>query len=140
MQKLINLYKKYNEIINYLIVGALTVLITLIAYYICVSTFLNPNNNTELQIANIISWIIAVIFAYITNRIFVFKSKSKKIFKESITFISSRIITLLLDMLTMYLMVSICNINDKISKLVSQIIVIILNYIFSKIYVFNKKN
>lgn len=140
MQKLINLYKKYDEIINYLIVGALTILITLIAYYICVSTFLNPNNNTELQIANIISWIIAVIFAYITNRVFVFKSKSKKIFKESITFISSRIITLLLDMLTMYLMVSICNINDKISKLVSQIIVIILNYIFSKIYVFNKKN
>ena len=122
------------------IVRAPTILITLIAYYICVSTFLNPNNNTELQIANIISWIIAVIFAYITNRVFVFKSKSKKIFKESITFISSRIITLLLDMLTMYLMVSICNINDKISKLVSQIIVIILNYIFSKIYVFNKKN
>lgn len=139
MKKIINLYKKYEEIINYLIVGALTVLITLITYYICVKTFLNPNNNIELQIANVISWIVAVLFAYITNRIFVFKSKNKEVLKESVSFISSRIITLLIDMLIMYLMVSTCGINDKISKLFSQIVVIVLNYIFSKIFVFKNK-
>lgn len=139
MKKVVSLYKKYEELINYLIVGVLTTLVSLLTYYILVFTVLNPENALELQIANIISWICSVAFAYITNRIFVFKSKAKKVFKEMISFVNSRILTLLLDMGTMFLMVTCIGINDKISKLIVQIIVIVLNYVFSKIFVFKSK-
>ena len=70
-------YRKREEIINYLIVGVLTTVVSLLSYYILVFTILNPNNAIQLQLANIISWILAVLFAYITNRMFVFESKVK---------------------------------------------------------------
>ncbi len=135
---MIKLYKKYEEIINYLIVGGLTTVIGIGTYYLFVNTFLNATNAIELQIANILSWICAVAFAYFTNRIFVFKSKSKKYLKEVTTFVVSRIATLLSDMLIMFLLVTIITTDDLIAKIISQIIVIVLNYIFSKIFVFKK--
>ena len=138
IKRIWNIYKTNEEIINYLIVGVLTTIVSLITYYICVLTFLNPNIAIELQIANIISWIFAVLFAYITNRVFVFKSKEKNIKKEFISFVGSRIITLLLDMLTMLIIVTILHFNDKIAKLIAQVIVTIGNYIISKLFVFKK--
>lgn len=139
MHNLKKLYKKYEEIINYLIIGGLTTLVSLIIYYLCVFIFLNPNNLIELQIANIISWFISVTFAYITNRKFVFKSKEHNILKESIQFYLSRILTLFIDMLCMFLLVSLLKMNDKVIKLIVQIIIVILNYIISKFVVFHKK-
>lgn len=139
MKKIIELYKKYKEIINYLIVGVLTTVVSLVTYFICTSTFLDPSVALELQIANVISWIFAVAFAYITNRIFVFNSKNKNILKEILSFTSARVLTLLIDMLIMFVMVTTLGINDKISKLVCQVAVIILNYVFSKLFVFKKK-
>ncbi len=138
MKKIWKLYKKYEEITNYLIVGGLTTIVSLIVYYGCVLTFLDPKNAFELQIANVISWIISVAFAYITNRIFVFKSKNKNYFKEIASFVGARIATLLMDMFTMFLLVTVLNGNDKIAKIISQIIVIVANYIFSKLFVFKK--
>ena len=67
-----NIYHKYEEVFNYLIVGTLTTFVSLTTYYICIIIFLNPNKAVELQIANVISWICSVTFAYITNRKFVF--------------------------------------------------------------------
>ena len=61
MKKILELYKKHEEIINYLIVGGLTTVVSLLTYYICVFTILNPKDALELQIANIISWVCAVI-------------------------------------------------------------------------------
>lgn len=139
MKKIKELYFKYKEIINYLIVGVLTTIVSLIVYYTCVLTILNPENAIELQIANVLSWIISVAFAYITNRKFVFESKSEKILKELTSFVSSRVLTLLLDMLIMFVMVTLMGVNDKISKIFAQVIVIVLNYIFSKIFVFKNK-
>ena len=138
MEKLLNLYKKNKEIINYLIVGGLTTVIGLAVYYICVFTFLNPENPLELQIANIISWCLAVAFAYFTNRKFVFESKNKNKLKEATKFLSSRITTLLLDMFIMWLGVTILSFNDKITKIISQILVIVGNYVLSKLFVFKK--
>lgn len=138
MKKVVNLYKKNEEIINYIIVGALTTLVSLITYYACVLTILDPKDALELQIANVISWIISVSFAYITNRVFVFKSKSKNILKEVVSFVSARVITLFIDMFIMFLMVTLVGINDKISKIIVQVMVIVLNYIFSKLLVFKK--
>ena len=138
MKKIIELYKKYQEIINYLIVGVLTTVVSLVTYYICVLTIFNPEDALELQLANIISWICAVLFAYITNKIFVFKSKNRNIIKEISSFVGARVLTLILDMLIIFIMVTALGINDKVSKLVVQVVVTILNYVFSKIFVFKK--
>lgn len=138
MQKIKNLYHKYEEMLNYLIVGVLTTLVSLATYFLCVHTFLNANNNVELQIANVISWTISVLFAYITNRSFVFKSKSKNYLKEISSFFTSRIATLLMDMGIMFLFVTMFHINDTIAKLISQVVVIVANYILSKLFVFKK--
>lgn len=138
MEKILNLYKKHKEIINYLIVGALTTVVSLAVYYICVFTFLNPEKSVELQIANILSWIAGVIFAYFTNRKFVFESKNTNKIKEASKFVSSRLTTLLLDMFIMWLGVTLLHFNDKLIKIISQILVIIGNYILSKLFVFKK--
>lgn len=138
MKKIIRLYKKYEEIINYLIVGVLTTVVSLVTYYLCVLTILDPNKALELQIANIISWVCAVLFAFITNKLFVFKSKNKNLLKEITSFVSARVLTLLIDMLIMFIMVTVMGINDKISKIVVQVAVTILNYVFSKLFVFKK--
>ena len=138
MKEIKKLYLKYKEIINYLIFGILTTIVSLLTYYILVFTILNPNNAIELQIANIISWITCVTFAYITNRKYVFYSKDKKITKEIIKFYSSRLTTLFLDMMIMYIFVTKLQFNDKIIKVIVQILIIILNYILSKILVFKK--
>ena len=138
MDKIKELYKKYKEIINYLIVGGLTTLVSLVVYYLLVFTILNPENSIELQIANIVSWIVSVIFAYFTNRKYVFESKNSNKIKEATKFTTSRISTLLLDMLIMYLGVSLLRFNDKIIKLISQVLVIVGNYILSKLFVFKK--
>src|SRR5574344_2304183 len=71
MKKLIN---KYGEVIRYLIIGVLTTVVSLATYYLCVHTILNASNAIELQIANIISWVVSVTFAFFTNRSYVFKS------------------------------------------------------------------
>ena len=139
IDKVIKLYKKYEEIINYLIVGGLTTVVSLGTYYLCVYTFLNPDNALQLQIANIISWICAVTFAYFTNRTFVFKSKRTDKLKEAISFYGSRVATLLMDMGIMFLFVTVLHFNDKIMKLVVQVIVTVLNYVFSKLLVFKNK-
>ena len=139
IKKIFEIYKKNKEIINYLIVGVLTTVIALGAYYICVFTFLNPQNPIQLQIANIVSWVAGVAFAYFTNRKFVFESKEKNMFKEAVKFTSSRVITLILDMLIMWLGVIVLGFSDKFIKLISQVVVIVGNYILSKIFVFRKK-
>ena len=138
MDKIKGLYVKYKEIINYLIFGVLTTVISLVTYYICVYTFLNPEEPVQLQIANVISWIFGVAFAYVTNRKFVFESNEKNKIKEASKFVTSRIATLLMDMAIMFIGVTVLKCNDKIIKLVSQVIVIIANYLLSKIIVFNK--
>ena len=140
MKKCMELYKQYKEIINYLIVGVLTTVVSLGVYYACVLTFLDPENAIQLQVANIISWVAAVTFAYFTNRKFVFESKNPDKLKEASAFVGARVATLLMDMLCMFIMVTCMGLSDKIAKLVVQVIVTVANYVFSKIFVFRKKD
>lgn len=139
MKRLKELYLKYEEIINYLFIGGCTTLISLLVYYLCVFTVFDPDKPLLLQCANILSWIIAVAFAYIANRKVVFKSKNKNVKGEVSKFLGARIVTLLIDMLFMWLTVSVLHLNDKIMKIVSNVIIIILNYVFSKLFVFVKE-
>ncbi len=138
INKIKKYYIKYEEVIWYLIIGGLTTLINILSYFLVTNTFLNPLDKIELQIAEIISWIVAVIFAYFTNRKYVFKKDNNISLKEISAFFSSRIITLLIEMILMYIFVSTLKYNDKIIKIVVQFIVIVLNYIFSKFIVFKK--
>ena len=140
MKKIKNLFIKYQEIISYLIFGVLTTVISLATYYLLVYTILDPNKGFELQIANIISWIAAVTFAYFTNRKYVFKSNKEKRLKEAFNFYSSRLSTLLIDMFLMWLLVTKLSFNDKVIKMIVQIVVIVLNYVFSKFLVFGKQS
>lgn len=133
-----SIYKKYREIINYLIAGVLTTVVSLGVYYGCVLTVLSPQNPIELQLANMISWIAAVTFAYLTNRAFVFERTRTNVWKEMFLFYFSRVSTLLMDMLIMFVSVSLLGINDKIAKLLVQIIVTVANYLLSKLIVFKK--
>lgn len=131
------LYIKYKEIIWYLVFGILTTIVSLITYFLLTYTVIDVNNPFMLQIANIISWVTSVTFAYFTNKKYVFMQKEKSI-REVLTFYLSRLSTLLLDMLLMFILVTKLNMNDKICKLIIQIIIIILNYILSKLLVFKK--
>ena len=124
----------------YLLFGVLTTVISLIVYYALTYTILNPNNSIYLQIANILSWIAGVLFAYFTNRKYVFESKNENKLKEFISFVGARVTTLILDMLIMGVGVSLLHGNDKILKLISQVLVIVGNYVLSKLIVFKKKN
>ncbi len=138
MNKLIALYKKYKEIINYVVVGGLTTVVSMVLFYGSTWTFLDGEDAVELQIANVISWIGSVLFAYITNRIFVFESKNPNILKELVSFVSSRVLTLLLDMGTMFLLSTVLQINYNFSKIIAMVLVTVGNYIISKIFVFKK--
>ena len=133
--KVLPLMKKYKEIIMYLIFGVMTTIISFVSYYLCTRLFLNPQNPVELQIANIISWILSVSFAYVTNKIFVFKSHGK-VGKEMLKFFSSRIGTLLCELALMFVLVTIMRLSDLPVKIAVQFIVIVLNYVLSKLIVF----
>lgn len=142
MKKIISIYKKYEEIINYIIVGGLTTLVSLASKWILLFTVLDAASALELQIAVIISWICAVSFAYITNRIFVFKSNNENILKEITSFFGARTLTLLLEMVIMWFFVTLLRMNSDtwvlIWTILSQFIILVLNYVFSKIFVFKK--
>ena len=134
-----DIFIKYKEKIMYLIFGFLTTLVSLIVYYVATFTFLNPNIILELQVANILSWLFGFLFAYFTNRKYVFESKEENKVKEASRFVLARITTLIIDMIIMWLGVTIVHGNDKIIKLISQVVIIISNYFFSKVFVFTKK-
>ena len=125
-------YNKYYEILSYLFFGACTTLINIISFWIF------RQFNFDIFISNTFAWIISVLFAFITNKKYVFNSNGK-VLKESITFFIFRIISLGFDMLIIYLLIDMWGWNDILSKVISNVIVIILNYIFSKLFVFNKK-
>ena len=143
MKKIIDLYKKYEELVNYVIVGGLTTVVSIGTKWGLLLTILDAKNAFELQVAVIISWICAVTFAYIMNRIAVFKSENKDILKEVISFVGARVITLLVEMGLMWFFITLLGLNSNmwvfIVTMIVQVIILVLNYIFSKIFVFKKK-
>ena len=138
MKSIIDIYKKQEEIINYIIVGIATTIVSLFFYYVSTRTFLDINNPIELQAANLIKWTTGVLFAYVTNRIFVFKSKtkSKEQFKEFSSFVMARFATLFLDMGLMMILVTYMQMYDMLAAIISIAVVTIVNYFLSKIFIF----
>lgn len=138
IQKIKLLIKKNEELIRYLIIGVLTTVINYIAFVIFANVI-----KIDMHISNIIAWLISVIFAYFTNKLFVFESKSFKplvLLKEVVTFGAARVFSLLLEEIILYVFVDLLNMNKLIIKLIANIIVIIINYILSKFLIFKKSN
>ena len=138
LDKIKILYEKYEEIIKYIFIGGLTTVVSMVCFYVSVWTFLDGNNPLQLQVANVISWVGGVAFAYVTNRTIVFKSRNSNILKEVISFTGARVLTLLLDMGVMFLLVTVMGGNYNISKLISTVLVTVGNYFISKLLVFKK--
>lgn len=125
---------QYRDIISYGFFGACSTLINIVAYYVLAHYL-----HLQTIVSTIIAWIIAVLFAYIVNRIFVFHSQVqtiKAIFREFYMFTGCRLGTELLDIGAMYFFVDYLHYNDLIIKTVANIVVIIVNYIASKFFVF----
>ena len=127
---------KYKSFILYAVFGVFTTLINWGTYYLCYSIIHISNVPST-----IIAWIAAVAFAFITNKIWVFDSKSfdgKTLLYEIWTFVAARLVTGVLDVAIMYFAVDVFAMNATIWKLISNIIVIIINYVFSKLIIFKK--
>ena len=137
MNKSIKLYKKYKEIILYLIFGVLTTVINIVSFFLCSNIL-----QIDYKISNVISWFMSVLFAFITNKTIVFESKDKnkrETTKEIIFFFIARILSLIVDMGLMIIMVDIIKSNTLISKIIVNIVIIIINYILSKFLIFKKE-
>lgn len=143
----LKLYFKMKETFDYLIVGGITTVANWLAYVACAylifASLLAGQDTARIMISNVIAWVVAVVLAYFLNRNFVFHSEitdAKGKWKEFSAFLSARIFSFVIEQGFMYLFVDLLKISDLISKLVIGIIVIILNYIFSKLWIFKKKS
>lgn len=127
------LLKQYWEIISYLFFGVCTTLVNIAAYFVCSELGCSTSAST------IIAWVLSVLFAYLTNRYFVFEDRAQSpagILRELISFFSCRLATGVLDLAIMVVFVDFLGINGMVIKIISNIIVIVLNYVASKLLIF----
>jgi putative flippase GtrA len=130
--------RTYKEIFLYIFWGAVTTIINVAVYALC-----RINNFFSIQISVIIAWFISVFIAFISNKFFVFHSRSRQttvFIRELILFYLSRIVSGLFDIALMTLMAYLNFLSENITKLLVNVVVIAINYIFSKIMIFRTKN
>ena len=140
MEKIKELYKKYEEIIVYLIVGVMTTIVSWAAKFIANALLFDNTmypTPVENAVLSTINWTTGVIFAFFTNRRFVFKSK-EPMGKEASKFVLSRVSTWVLDIVAMQVFTAL-NINLVVATVIVAVLVTIANYVFSKLFVFHKK-
>ena len=128
---------KYKEVIRYLFFGVLTTAVDFVSYYV-LTRFLH----LEEGLSNVIAQFLAIIFAYVTNKLFVFEDKThdfKSLIIQFGKFLSLRLVTLVLNSVMFIVMIDKLGINDIVTKVIVSVIVIILNYVFSKLIVFKGK-
>lgn len=138
MQKLLKVWKLLTspEMLSYIFFGICTTLVNLSVYWL-----LNSFLKLSWEISNVSAWVISVAFAFITNKLFVFKSTDKsqsKVIFEMLSFVGSRLFSLAADMGCMYIMLDVLGTPSMLAKVISNVIVIIINYILSKFIVFKK--
>lgn len=139
VEKCKELFKKYEEIIVYLIVGVLNTIVSWVACFL-VGLVLNPDISWQNTTINVVGWIAGVVFGYFANRKYVFKSTNPKIMKEFISFTTGRISTGIMDIVIMLVTVNVFHMDYWIAKIfISSVLVMIANYLLSKLFVFKKK-
>lgn len=132
------IYHQHKEILLYLFFGGLTFIVSIGSY-----AFFDISIKLEPLIANIFSWILAVLFAYITNRIWVFQNTAggfADILKEILSFFGGRVVTLIMEEIILYVGIEILSVNSIAVKVIGQIVVIVSNYFISKIVVFRNRD
>lgn len=137
-KKFTEFYRNHKEGMRYLVFGAFTTVVNIVVFEICKNLWDMPTT-----ISNIIAWILAVFFAYLTNKWFVFYSKAenlKKLFAEVGYFFVARIFTLVVETVFLYVTIDYYELNSILMKIISNILVIILNFILSKLFIFKKNN
>ena len=130
------LYSKYRDIIPYVIFGVLTTVINWVVYKLAYGIIGIPN-----VLSTCIAWLFAVAFAFFTNKVWVFGSKSferKVVLKEAAEFFLARLLTGILDVAFMWVTVDILGFNADLCKIISNVFVIIINYVLSKAFIFKK--
>ena len=136
-EKLAALFEKYKDVIPYGIFGVLTTLVNIVSYWI----FAHPFGCNTL-VSTVIAWVLSVLFAYFTNRKWVFHSQAhgaKEIISELVSFFACRLGTGVLDTGCMVLFVDILHMNDVVIKVLANVLVIVLNYVASKWLIFRDK-
>ena len=131
------LFMKYKEVISYLFFGVLTTVVNFVVYFAC-----TDGRHINYLAATAVSWVAAVLFAYVTNRKWVFESKVSgfmPILREMAVFVGCRVFSGVMDMGIMFISVDMIGISDRIAKFITQVAVVVLNYIFSKIIIFRNK-
>ena len=140
IEKVKNLVKKVlsdKEMIRYLIIGVLTTVVNYVAYWVCTRL-----GGADELTANWIAWVAAVAFAYVTNKLYVFESHTssmKALLIEMFNFVLARVVSLFADQAIIWLMVKKMGLYDMFCKLVSNVVVIAMNYVFSKLVIFKKR-
>jgi cell wall teichoic acid glycosylation protein gtcA len=129
-----DLYSKYDKIFAYAVFGILTTIINLLIFY-----FLSEKFKIDIMISTVVAWIVAVGFAYITNKKYVFESKHDKPLFEVFKFYLSRLVTGWLDFIGVYIFIKLLSFEAMPTKILLNILIIILNFVFSKYFVFNIK-
>ena len=129
-------YVKYKEPLLYLFFGGLTTLISIFVFWL----FNSPLGLNEL-VANLISWLLAVLFAFLTNKTWVFQSggQEKGFLSLMLSFYAGRLVTLGVEELLLLVFITWLGFNSMAVKIVAQIVVIVLNYVISKLLVFRDK-
>ena len=130
-------YKKNKEVLLYLLFGGLTTIVSIGTF-----AWFNVGMHMNELIANVISWIFAVTFAYVTNKIWVFQSQTtcfRDLCMELGKFFGGRLATLGVEELILFVFISLMHWNSILVKLIAQVVIVILNYIISKIFVFKEK-
>ncbi len=134
-----DIYKKYREQISYLFFGGCTTVVNLAAYFI-----LTRLTNVGESIATVVGQLLAITFAYITNKIWVFNSittSPKELFREIISFYGCRAVTFFFDLLLVTkLFIEVLGYPDVPVKIIGNVVIILLNYIFSKLLIFSQKS
>lgn len=135
------LYKKYKKIILYIIVGFISAFTNLFIYYGLRYTLLIKKTTLNVQVSNVLGFIAALVVGYVLYNHLVFETnkKGKEGIKQFFSFAITRIFTLLLSVLILYIFVTLLNYNDKIVKILAEIVVTIINYFVSNYIVFRKK-
>ena len=135
-EKIRNLIAKYYDILAYLVFGVLTTVVNYLVYLPCYNLL-----EMSAAVSNVIAWAVAVAFAYLTNKPFVFRShdwSAKTVIPELTKFVGSRIASGALETGIIFLTVDLLAWNGNVMKLLTSVIVVVLNYIASKVLVFRK--
>lgn len=131
------LVEKYRDVIPYAVFGVLTTLVNIVSYWLFSHVF-----NAGVMGSTVIAWILSVLFAYVTNRKWVFHSEAAgtaAVMKEMASFFACRLATGVIDWLCMFIFVDQLHMNDMVIKVASNIIVIVLNYVASKLLIFRHR-